>query len=274
MCCSTLGGGRIGLLAVLAIPLTAMAQAGTTDTAEVRTAAVARRSIPATEARVTLQFAEVDSTPAAAGQRLAARADSVRRVLMALGIRRDSLLTGSRWYWWSDRMQTFTRPRCLTGKPGRTCEQARDTIRDNDRVYSIQPAVDTAYRAKEIMEVRTGDPALIGRVIDAALALRITDISNIQFSAPETRQAETAALREATMMARAQAETIAAAGGGRLGRTLSLSTQSDQRGDYGFGYSSLQTRGDGSGRGPGTEITAPAVVVSVTVYGRWQLIER
>jgi hypothetical protein len=55
-----------------------------------------------------------------------------------------------------------------------------------------------------------------------------------------------------------------------LGRTLSIGTQADRYGD--FQLSEIVPTGMGQ---PGeTEITAPSVTVTVTVYGKWQLVQR
>jgi uncharacterized protein YggE len=127
------------------------------------------------------------------------------------------------------------------------------------------------YRAREIIEVHAGDPTLVGAVIDSALALRITDISNIRFTASDVREAQMSALQEAAARAREQAEAIATANGGRLGRVVSLSTSEDE-GRYSGGL--LAVEGTISSVSGSTQVTAPVVRVTVTVYGRWQFVPR
>jgi uncharacterized protein YggE len=241
------------------------------DTAEVRTEASAQRSVRPNQASLTLQFTAEDSTPHLAGQRLAQRADNVRQALMALGIPRDSLVTGSSWYWWPERLVALPHPRLIRATPpGRGLWQAVDTVPGLDGSVDYRPIFDTTYRAREILEVRLGDATRVGAVIDAALALRITEISGIRFRASDVREARVAALREATALAREQAEAIASASGGRLGRVLLLSTQAEYMPRY--GELTLNEAGvSGQVGNPGTEITAPSVTVTVTVYGRWQL---
>ncbi len=232
------------------------AQGAAADSAEIRASGTATRSIRPNRAAVTFQFNVVDSTPALAGAKLAARADSVRRALMAIGIPRDSLVTGSRWYWWPGRIEVIQQSRCI-----RTADP---------RVGCIQ-VMDTAYRTRESIEVRMHDIDLVGRVIDAALDHGITEISPIQFSATDVRLPQEEVLREATIQARRQAEIIATASGGRLGRVLTLSTSADNVSRYG-GLSEIVTTATAiRSSGAGTEITAPSVVVTVTVYGRWRL---
>lgn len=233
------------------------AQLPPADSAEIRTEATGRRSVRPDLATVTLQFHAVDSTPRRAGERLAVRADSIRRALVALGIPRDSLVTGSQWYWWAGRIEVIPRSDCVPSPNARTgCTQV----------------FDTTYRIRESIEVRIRDLSKIGAVIDVALARGITDISPIRFSATDVRVARADALREATLRAREQAEVIAAAGGGRIGRVISLSTQTDYA-DRSSGLYGVVVTG-ASEAASGTEVTAPSVSVTVTVYGRWRFDPR
>lgn len=257
------------------VPTSVHAQDHTSDTAEVRASATARRSVRPDQARLTLQFTAEGGTPRQAGERLAARADTLRRSLAGLGISRDSLVTGSRWYWWPQRMEVVTRPRQVRAHTPRDgLWQALDTISTEDGGWYTVPRFDTTYRAREVIEVRLGDPTKVGPVIDAALALRITDISGIRFAASDTREAQLAAVREATARAFEQAEAMASASGGRLGRVLSLSTQPEYADRYGLdGF--FQMRGVvATGSASATEITAPSVEITMTVCGRWQLLGR
>ncbi len=259
----------LAALLLLAAPSVVAAQ---TDTAEVRTAATARRSVRPDHAVFTVQFTAEGLTTAEAGRNLAARADSVRRALMALGIPRDSLVTASSWYWWPERIQVVTTERRIPATPpARGYLVAVDTVPlPSGTGWQLRPIVDTTYRAREIMEVRAGDPARVGPAIDAALALRVTEISRIQFGATDVHQVQVALLREATARATEQAAAIAAASGGRLGRALYLGTQSFESTGRAYGFSEIVVHGTSTAAG--TEITAPNVAVTMTVYGRWQLV--
>lgn len=253
----------------LAAPTTAAAQA---DTAEVRTAATARRSIRPDHAVFTVQFTSDGLTSAHAGRNLAARADSMRRALIALGIPRDSLVTASSWYWWPERVQVVTTERRIPATPpNRGYQVAVDTVPlPSGTGWQFRPVVDTTYRAREIMEVHAGDPARVGPAIDALLALRVTEISRVRFGANDVHEVQVALLREATARATEQAGAIAAASGGRLGRALYLGTQPFETGARGYGFSEVVVHGTSTAAA--TEITAPNVVVAMTVYGRWALV--
>jgi uncharacterized protein len=204
---------------------------------------------------VTLEFSAVGVNPREAGQRVAARADSLRRALHAVGIPRDSLVTGSRWQWWGGRIEVLPgQTRYIPPPPG----TSGPTLSQQD----------TAYRAHEVIEVRVRDLSKVGAVIDAALGLHITQISGIRFSAGKTDAAREEALREASVNARKQAETIAEASGAKLGRIISLSTQPvyDER------VNGVEVMLRGSDAGSRTRIVEPQIPVTVTVHGRWELV--
>lgn len=235
---------------------------------EVRTAATAERSVRPELASVTFSFNAIGPTPLAAGRAVAARADSLRRALQALGIPRDSLVSGSRWYWWRGRIEM------VVNQP-RYVPMPRDPISGVNRQKEVR---DTAYRAHDAVEVRIRDLSKVGPAIDTAFAHGVADISGIRFTASDVSAAREEALRDATRSARRQAEAIADAGGGRLGRTLWLGTDRDSpydRYEQSFDLSiSVQNSYAGPDRGAGTEVIRPSIPVRVTVYGRWELLGR
>jgi uncharacterized protein YggE len=223
----------------------------------VQTAATAQRSVRPDVAILTLTFSALGHSPAAAGEALAARADSMRRALQALGIPHDSLITGSRWYWWRGRVEMVVATRYA--------EKGTDA-------RGVRPALsfqDTSYRATDAIEVHFHDLRRVGAGIDSALAHGITEISPVRFLATDVSAAQEDALREATARARRQATAIAEAGGGRLGRTLSLTTEREGASRFDF---SLESAGE-SVR-PETEVIAQTIPVRVTVYGKWELLVR
>jgi len=254
-----------GVLASVGAPARAQARPDRRESPQVRTAATVQRSVQPDLATVTLQFTGDGGNPAQAGRRLASRADSLRRALAALGIPRDSLVNRSRWYWWRGRIETIPGPlkyvtRAKPGPDGR--------LQD--------PVQDTTYRAHDAIEVRIRDLTKVGAVLDIAMGRGITDISGVNFTASDITALQNEALREATVRARRQAEAIAAASGLQLGRVLSLSTENDyseQLRPYDFG--GLSTNGAAtSAEGSPTVVVQPSIPVSVTVYGRWELIAK
>ena len=257
--------------ATLATPLTAplVAQEGddaaTPRAPEIRTSATAERHVRPDLAVVSFSFDALGATPLRAGQALAARADSIRRALQALGIPRDSLVNGSRWYWWRGRVEQVIGPQRYIPGP-------------RDSVYGRQTPgrteQDTAYRAHDAIQVRIRDLRKVGPAIDSLLAHGVTNIGTIAFEATDVRAARDAALREATQLARGQAEAMADASGGRLGRTLSLSSSPDLEYAYGRAGSRIEMSGMTDSGGGATQVVSPSIVVRMSAYGRWELLPR
>lgn len=261
----------IGASAVLAGA--AEAQVPGADSADVRTGFTARRSIRASQASLTVQFTADGTTPARAQARLAQRADSVRRALEALGIPRDSIVTSSSWSWWPERIQVTTRQR-IQQLPATRAQAVLDTVwYEGGGGFSVTPRLDSSFRAREILQIRVGDPRRAGPAIDALVALRLTEISRVQFRASddEVDRIRVELLKEATARATEQAAAIAQAAGLRLGRVVYLGTLSPEASAYRGALFDLTTTGSGYDSSAGTEVTAPTVTVTMTVYGHWKL---
>jgi len=253
----------VSLVCALLIPLSIDAQARPEGSEpQVRTAGTAERSVRADLAIVTLQFFAEDTTPSAAGRKLAAKTDSLRRALGTLGIPRDSLANRSRWYWWRGRIEAVPQP-------------LRYVQRDTPTRRYSESVQDTIYRAHETIEVRIRDLGKVGAVLDTVLGRGITQISDVQFSATNVTPAQEEALGEATMRARRQADAIATASGMALGAVLSLSSQPGARYEYSpvmLSGAVVGARSDGGNMG--TVIVQPSIPIAVTVYGTWQLVKK
>lgn len=250
------------LAASLSAGSAAIAQADSASgrTPVVQTAATIERSVRPDVAILTLTFSATGRSPTAAGEALASRADSIRRALQTLGIPHDSLISGSRWYWWRGRVEVVVGTAHLVELPP-----------DPRGMRGARTTVDTSYRATDAIEVHVHDLKRVGAVIDSALAHAITGISPIQFKATDVSEAQEAALREATERARRQAAAIAEASGGKLGRVISLTTE---RQGYDFSFPGIEAASVNQSAAPGTEVIEPSVQVRVTVYGKWELVTR
>jgi uncharacterized protein YggE len=156
--------------------------------------------------------------------------------------------------------------------PGRGFQEAYDTIPEATG-WRYRPKLDSTYRAREILEVRISNTAQVGAAIDTLLGMRITEISRIRFGIADPYPVQLELLREATVRATDQATAIAAASGARLGRVLYLGTEAPSAGFVRYGFDEMVTTGvEGGTAEVGTEITAPNIPVTVTVYGRWKLV--
>jgi uncharacterized protein YggE len=80
------------------------------------------------------------------------------------------------------------------------------------------------YSASNTVEAKVSDIALVGKVLDAAIAAGANNINGVRFSVKDERPVRTQALRQAALNARSAAEAMAAALGVRVVRVHSAET--------------------------------------------------
>lgn len=130
-----------------------------------------------------------------------------------------------------------------------------------------QPAGFIARNSVRV-EVRKLDD--LGRIIDAALAGGATEVASVQFGAPTTADARRSALASAVSEARADAEAMAAAAGGRLGRVISITTGNasfPMEQDY-----AVRELAEGNAPSPMTNISPRDLTINATVTVRWEFV--
>ena len=141
--------------------------------------------------------------------------------------------------------------------------------------YSVEQAYDeksrrAGFTARNSIRARVNSVDQVGRVIDAALAGGATDVSSVQFGAASVEDARRTAMTEAVRQARADAEVIASAAGGRLGRLISLSAGSGM--PPGYGPFMLEARVTSAGGSVPTVLSPRDLLVSAQASGRWEFI--
>ena len=136
-----------------------------------------------------------------------------------------------------------------------------------------QPPRLAGFTARNILraEVRRLDD--LGKVIDAAINAGATDVSSIQYLASNTDEARRTALSTAVQQARNDAEVMARAAGGRLGRLIAVSSSGVLqpimlRGASLEGNAMLT----GSSQAMPTPINPGELNVVSTVFTRWEFI--
>lgn len=142
----------------------------------------------------------------------------------------------------------------------------------------------TGYSVGQNYEVRDGRPPSgfiarniiradvrklddLGRVIDAALAGGATEVSGVQFVAANSQEARRSALVDAVTEARNDAEAIARAAGGRLGRLIALNSGGGpqmMRQEYDYAMVAAERRS--------TIITPRDLTITAVVTGRWEFV--
>ena len=142
--------------------------------------------------------------------------------------------------------------------------------------YSVEQAYDgkghrEGFTARNSIRAQIDGPEQAGKIIDAALAGGATDITSVQFGAPHLEEARRAAMRDAVRQARADAETIATAAGGTLGRLISLSAGASVPGEYGQVFqlsSAVLTSG-----GPVPTVLSPReLTINAQATGHWEFV--
>ena len=111
-----------------------------------------------------------------------------------------------------------------------------------------------------------------GKVIDAALAAGATSITSVQFNSPNTDEARRNALALAVAQARRDAETLARAGGGALGRLLSMSSSGSGGPGVPYGSDTYFPYQEIAAGGYSTMINPRDMSVFVAVFGRWEFV--
>ena len=141
--------------------------------------------------------------------------------------------------------------------------------------YNVEQAYNeknqrAGFTARNSIRVRVPSVDQVGRIIDAALAGGATDISSVQFGAASIEDARRAAMTEAVRQARADAEVIASASGGRLGRLISLSAASGM--PPGYGPYVLEARLTAAMGSVPTVLSPRDLLVSAQASGRWEFV--
>jgi uncharacterized protein len=130
----------------------------------------------------------------------------------------------------------------------------------------------SVFEATNTIKIETENLTLIGTYIDAALSSGATDISDIEFAAKDTDSARRQALSQAVSSARADAETIARAGGGTLGELLSLSTERTNQA-AGVSLEGIVVTGSRRARERvSTDVIPSQIKVTARIDARWKFV--
>ena len=111
----------------------------------------------------------------------------------------------------------------------------------------------------------------LGKVIDAAVSAGATDISSIQFLASSTEEARRNALADAVKHARDEADAIARAAGGSLGRLIAVNSGGIAQPGYSEYQTMVLASSSGSVRSP-TPIVPGELSVVAQVFTRWEFV--
>jgi hypothetical protein len=148
---------------------------------------------------------------------------------------------------------------------------AMGLMRDSVRIvgWNVGPEYDPqtrrigSYTARATVQVTVRDLAMLGRVLDAVLGAGASALEGVSFQSDSTDSGRRQALVKAFDDARAQAEALAGAAGGRLGRLVQVSTEGREIQPM-SGVAMM-------GRVGAMPISAEDIEVQATVFTRWEL---
>ena len=135
--------------------------------------------------------------------------------------------------------------------------------------YTGREGQDTMYVAANLVTVTTRQLDQVGRIIDTGLGAGANNINQLNYDLSDRTQANSQALADAVTNARQQAETMAAAAGGRLGDLMELTTQPGEYRPYFAGDMAMARMQSNAAPTP---VSPGQVTVTANVTGRWRFI--
>jgi len=177
-------------------------------------------------------------TAAQAAADNAARLESTLKALRAIGLAANDLTTA-----------------------GYSVGQNYETTRESPRLPS-------GFIARNTIRAEVRRLEDLGKAIDAALAGGATEIAGVQHSSANSQEARRTALASAVREARADAEAIARAGGGSLGRVIALTSAGGPREVGGMAGADFEF----AAMARGTSINPRDLTIFAQVTGRWEFV--
>ena len=130
----------------------------------------------------------------------------------------------------------------------------------------------SGFIARNSIRVTVSKVENVGRIIDAGLAGGAMQVSVVQLGPSDTNDARRRALALAVADARRDAEVMASAAGGSLGRLIQLTSYSSATPMLReMAYNEVSAQVAGGYNGP-TPFSAREITISATAQGRWEFI--
>lgn len=141
------------------------------------------------------------------------------------------------------------------------------SVGQNYEMTRESPRIPAGFIARNTIRAEVRRLEDLGKVIDAALAGGATEIAGVQYVSANSQEARRTALASAVREARAEAEAIARAAGGNLGRLIALSSSSGPREAGGMAYDA-----EFAAMARSTSITPRDLTIFAVVVGRWEFL--
>jgi uncharacterized protein YggE len=156
----------------------------------------------------------------------------------------------------------------LTEQQVTTSRYSLTQIYEHPRNGSPKPS---GFSARNMIRAEVHRLDDVGKIIDAAIAAGATDVSGIQFLASNTDAPRRAAVTDAVRHARADADAMARAAGGSLGRLIAISSSGISQPVY-RGESDFSARVAAGSAAIPTNIVPAELNLAAMVFGRWEFI--
>lgn len=150
---------------------------------------------------------------------------------------------------------------------------SRYNLTQNYEYPKNAPPKPSGFTARSTIRAEVRRLEDLGKLIDASIASGATEISGVQFLASSTDEARRTAMTEAVKQARADADAMARAAGGTLGRLIALNSGGISQPIY-SGRDNVVVTGAMlmSGGAPPTNIVPGDLVVTAQVFARWEFV--
>jgi uncharacterized protein YggE len=119
----------------------------------------------------------------------------------------------------------------------------------------------------------------LGKILDASIANGATEVAGVQFLATNTDDARRSAMTQAVKQARSDADAMARAAGGTLGRLIALNSgimqpvyNTRENAQLLAGITTVGMAGGMAAGPPPTSIVPGEIIVSAQVFSRWEFV--
>ncbi len=150
---------------------------------------------------------------------------------------------------------------------------SRYNLTQNYEYPKNAPPKPSGFTARSTIRAEVRRLEDLGKLIDASIASGATEVSGVQFLASNTDDARRSAMTEAVRQARADADAMARAAGGTLGRLIALNSGGISQPIYNIRENvQLQSVVLTSAGAPPTSIVPGDLIVTAQVLGRWEFV--
>ena len=151
---------------------------------------------------------------------------------------------------------------------------SRYNLTQNFEYPKNQPPKPAGFVARSTVRAEVHRLEDLGKLIDASIARGATEVSGVQFLASNTDEARRSAITEAVRQARADADAMARAAGGTLGRLIAINSGAISQPFYNARENAqllgvVVTSASGV---PGTSIVPGELLVTAYISARWEFV--